>query len=273
MRNSDEVYLKLLEEEEKKLRKRIAELEAKREFTNRIPIKLEGLKLQQQALKDKIEEYNERGIYSDKKEEKLYQLDAQAESIIEKQIPIERKIAELEALRQRAETTVEEKYNIRKEIAHQKQMLYSLKGKNIAINRKQRKIMISKFHKEQKREKLLGKQQGKVSVYEDRLDRIAELQEMLSPEDSFIDRIKNGYYNLKGKYYERKLNRAEEVLEIMQQSDSNIVVRGANVVNLGRRAVDTLRNRMHRSRETAETLANSAPTQNNPGTALSVVVR
>ena len=187
--------------------------------------------------------------------------------------PIERKIAELEALRQRAETTVEEKYYIRKEIAHQKQMLYSLKGKNIAINRKQRKIMISKFHKEQKREKLLGKQQGKVSVYEDRLDRIAELQEMLSPEDSFIDRIKNGYYNLKGKYYERKLDRAEEVLEIMQQSDSNIVVRGANVVNLGRRAADTLRNRMHRSRETAETLANNAPTQNNPGTALSVVVR
>lgn len=273
MRNSDEVYLKLLEEEEKKLRKQIAELESKREFTNRIPIKLKGLKLQQQALKDKIEEYNERGIYSDKKEEKLYQLDAQAESIIEKQIPIERKIAELEALRQRAETTVEEKYNIRREIAHQKQMLYSLKGKNIAINRKQRKIMISKFHKEQKREKLLGKQQGKVSVYEDRLDRIAELQEMLSPEDSFIDRIKNGYYNLKGKYYERKLNRAEEVLEIMQQSDSNIVVRGANVVNLGRRAADTLRNRMHRPRETAETLANSVPTQNNPGTSLSVVVR
>ena len=54
----------------------------------------------------------------------------------------------------------------------------------------------------------------------------------------------------------------------MQQSDSNIVVRGANVVNLGRRAADTLRNRMHRSRETAETLANSAPTQNNPGNSI-----
>lgn len=273
MRNSDEVYLNLLEEKEKELRKQIAELEAKKEFTNRIPIKLEGLKIQQQGLKNQIEEYTRRGTFSEKKEEKLYKLDAQAESIIAKQIPIEQKIAELEELKKAAETTVEEKYYLRKEIAQQKQMLYSLKGKNIAINRKQRKIMISKFRKEQKREKLLSKQQGKINVFEDKLDRIEELQAMLSPEDSFIDRIKNGYYTLKGKYYERKLNRAEEVLEIMQQSDSNIALRGANIMNLGKRAKESLRNRMNRRRETAETLARGAQPQMDPGTGLSVVVR
>lgn len=273
MRNSDEVYLKLLEEEEKELRKQIAILESKMEFTNRIPIKLEGLKLRQQKIKNQIEEYTERGTFSDKKEEALYKLDAQAESIIAKQIPIEEKIAELEALKKAAETTVEEKYYLRKEIAQQKQKLYSLKGKNITINRKQRKIMISKFHKEQKREKLLSKQQGKINVFEDKLDRIAELQAMLSPEDSFIDRIKNGYYSLKGKHYERKLNRAEEVLEIMQQSDSNIALRGANIINIRKRAKEILRNRMNRGRETAETLAHGGQPLNDPGTGLSVVVR
>ena len=132
--------------------------------------------------------------------------------------------------------------------------------------------MLPKYYRVKKRAKLLNKQQAKVNIAQENVRDMKELQAMLDPEHNIIDRMKSVVYDIKGTYYQKKLEHSQAVLERMKNSKLSIAIRGANVITLTKQAKNKLQNRVKQRKETAESLSQEKLAA-EPGTTLSVVVR
>lgn len=243
MNNSDRVYKELLQKSLSTLKRSIDILSRKNDgLTDRRPVKIEGLRLQYEQIEQELKNFEARKEFSERKEKMLEHLDEKAEKIVAKKESHEEKIQELENLRKKLKT-VRGTRKIDKKIEHQHKIIRRLQKKNARIDFRQKVIMLPKYYRIQKRDNLLNKQQGRVNLVSDKLLINERLQSQLDPEHSIIDRMKSAIYDIKGKYYERKLGRREEILKAMQEKNSIVGMLGARVTALPKSAIDKLRRR------------------------------
>ena len=276
MNNSDKVYQELIIKNMQNLEKEINKLERQNRgiqaITDRTAVKIEGSKLQLQELNRELKNYETTVELSDSKERKIDKLDTKVAKIVEKEQSHQEKIVELEHMKQRLQTRRAIR-KVNKAIVHQQELIKKLQQQNARIDFRQKVIMLPKYYRVKKRAKLLNMQQAKVNLAQSNMHDMKKLQAMLDPEHNIIDRMKSAVYDIKGAYYQKKLEHSQAVLETMRNSKSNIAIRGANVITLTKKAKNKLQNRIEKGKENAEILAHQNLTQENPGTALSVVVR
>lgn len=275
MNNSDRVYQELIRKNMQNLEKEINKLERQnkgiRAITDRTTVEIEGLKLQLQELHRELKNNETRVELSDRKERKIDKLDTKVEKIIGKEQSHHEKIAELEHMKQSLQTKRAIR-KVNKAIARQQELIKKLQKKNARIDLRQKVIMLPKYYRVKKRAKLLNKQQAKVNIAQENVRDMKELQAMLDPEHNIIDRMKSVVYDIKGTYYQKKLEHSQAVLERMKNSKLSIAIRGANVITLTKQAKNKLQNRVKQRKETAESLSQEKLAA-EPGTTLSVVVR
>ena len=75
-----------------------------------------------------------------------------------------------------------------------------------------------------------------------------ELQAMLDLNKT-SGRIKSVVHDIKGAYYQKRLNHSQEVLDTMKNSNLNITIRGANAITISKKAVNGLRNAVDRGKD------------------------
>ena len=275
MNNSHRVYQELIRKNMQNLEKEINKLERQnkgiRAITDRTTVEIEGLKLQLQELHRELKNNETRVELSDRKERKIDKLDTKVEKIIGKEQSHHEKIAELEHMKQSLQTKRAIR-KVNKAIARQQELIKKLQKKNARIDLRQKVIMLPKYYRVKKRAKLLNKQQAKVNIAQENVRDMKELQAMLDPEHNIIDRMKSVVYDIKGTYYQKKLEHSQAVLERMKNSKLSIAIRGANVITLTKQAKNKLQNRVKQRKETAESLSQEKLAA-EPGTTLSVVVR
>lgn len=248
MNNSDRIYKEMINDSIKKINERIADLEKKnkgiRAILGDFDEKIESLKVESNQLKNQLEELEQRiarRVEVNEVGEILLDIyDEKSENNVAKQEEIRQNIERLEALKGNLQTS-RAKRKIAKKIEHQQNIIKRLQKKSVRIDKKQRVILFPKTRKEQKRNRLMSRQQGKVNVVTSKINDNNELQAMLNPESSIIDSMKSTIYDIKGAFYQRKLKHSKDVLETMQNSNTIIALRGANAITLSKKAANKFR--------------------------------
>lgn len=249
MNNSDRVYKELLQKNLSTLKRSMDILSRKRSgLTDRRPAEIEALRLQYKQIEEELEKFEARKDFSKRKEKKLDRLDEKADKIIAKKETHEKKIEDLQELRKKLKTAKGSR-KIDKNIEHQHRIIRHLQKKNARIDFRQKVIMLPKYYRIQKKDKMLNKQQGRVNLSTDKLLINEHLQSQLDPQNSVIDRIKSVVYDIKGNHYAKKIARAEKLLKAMQEKNSIIGMFGARVTVLPKSAIEKLRRRKKRIRK------------------------
>ena len=85
--------------------------------------------------------------------------------------------------------------------------------------------MYPKFVIEAKKRSMLSQAEGKVQAYESRIRDNEKLNDELSAifGDNIVNDIRERFYDLKGAYYQKRLERSRAILEAMQQKDSEML--------------------------------------------------
>lgn len=277
MNNSDRVYQEMIQKSMKSISAEINKLERQnrglRAATDNMTVKIDGLKLQLQELNQELKNYEERITLSERKENKLDKTDAKVAEIIAKEESHVQKIRDLENMKKSLHTTRAVR-KVNKQIVKQQEIIKRLQKKNARIDLRQKVIMMPKYYRVKKRSQLLNKQQAKVNLATANIHDVEMMKSMLDPENKIMDNLKSVIYDIKGAYYQKKLNHAQDVLETMQHSKSNIAIRGANAITLSKKTVNKLRKNNGLKKETAIDLVNAKEQENQTmTTALSTVVR
>lgn len=277
MNNSDRVYQEMIQKSMKSISAEINKLERQnrglRAATDNMTVKIDGLKLQLQELNQELKNYEERITLSEHKENKLDKTDAKVAEIIAKEESHVQKIRDLENMKKSLHTTRAVR-KVNKQIVKQQEIIKRLQKKNARIDLRQKVIMMPKYYRVKKRSQLLNKQQAKVNLATANIHDVEMMKSMLDPENKIMDNLKSVIYDIKGAYYQKKLNHAQDVLETMQHSKSNIAIRGANAITLSKKTVNKLRKNNGLKKETAIDLVNAKEQENQTmTTALSTVVR
>lgn len=252
MNNSDKVYQELLKRSLLLINAQIKTLERKnhglRALAEQTSIEINSLKIQYQQLATELKNYEERERFSEAEESKLDKLDMKATENLGKQQEHIARLNELEAVKKKLQTTGAIR-KVNRQIEHQKELIQKLQKKSVKIDRNQRKIMLPKYKKMQKRNQLLSHQQAKVNWTAAKIKDNQELQSMLDPENSLKDLLASKIYDIKGQFYQKSLSHSQEVLETMKNQKSNIAIRGANVMTLSKKAMNKFRNQMASGRK------------------------
>ena len=251
MNNSDLAYKNLLEKKVLKLQKDISELEKRNKgirLTNDYTTELiERKKLEVAKIQEALKDYTERvelGVVGSAVVEKFDEFAAYDSE--KRQIAAD-KIKELNELKSRL-TTVRAKAKIDKKIKHQQKVIERLQKKDNFISGVQKVVMYPKHRKEMKKQQLLSKQESKVLVSENSYNDLVEMQAMLDPEHSVIDRLRNNIFEMKKSHYLRKRDRAAEILEKMQTCKHSIQMRGAAPIVISKRLKDKFTGKLNQDR-------------------------
>lgn len=247
MNNSDLVYQTLLQRTLRQLEKQIKELEKKnkdfRALTDRTAVEIEGYKTEYQQIAQELQNYNQRMSVSKAGETSLDFIDDKVDEIVDRKQDSIDKIRQLENLKQQV-TTTRYRRKIDKQIKHQQQIIQRLQKKHGRLNMAQRVIMYPKYYRTMRKLKLLSRKQGKVNVIEANIKDNELLKQTLNP-NSVIDNIKGAFYDIRGQYYQKKLNHAQDVLKKMKNKHGTIRLQGANVTVLPKKVVEAKRQNMH----------------------------
>jgi hypothetical protein len=141
-------------------------------------------------------------------------------------------------------------------------LLKQLQKKDNTISGIQRAFMYPKYRKEMKKRQLLSNQEAKVSVSQANINDIEQMQAMLNPNNSFIDGIKDTIYEIKKSHYKRKMNRAAEILNVMQKCDSPILMRGAAPIVISKRLKDKFAVKLQKDQMLLDAAKNNVQSQN-----------
>lgn len=274
MNNSDKVYITMIQDNIKSLTKKIEELEVKnngvRSILDSTTVKINGLKLEVQQLAQELKNYESRMNLSDKKEEKLNNLDEKATKILNKVATHEEKIKELQQLKNNLKTA-RAKRKIDKQIEHQQTLIRLLQKANTTIDIRQKVIMLPKYYVTKKKDRLLNIAKARVNLNAEKIEDLNMMKKALN-ENSIIDQVKSVIYDIKGVYYLKRFNYSKEVLERMKNSNSMVNLYGANAITLGKKAINKLRKKNEKKEETATDLVNESETKGQEPL-LPVVVR
>lgn len=241
MNNSDIAYRKMLEDKIKKLQGQISDLEKKNtglRLTNDYTTEaIERKKLEVEKLQEELKDYTEKAELGAVGETFVEEFDSIVDMDNEKKQAAQDKISELQDLKSRL-TTARAQRKIDRKIRRQQKIIENLQKKDNFISGVQRVFMYPKYRKEMKKKQLLSNQEAKIAVAEANYHDAVEMQAMLDPDNSFVDRIKDSIYEWKKSRYLRKRERAAEILDKMQKCDSPIQMRGAVPVVITKRLKD-----------------------------------
>ena len=258
MNNSDKVYITMIQDSIKSLTKKIEELEVKnngvRSILDSTTVKINGLKLEVQQLAQELKNYESRMNLSEKKEEKLDNLDEKATKILNKVATHEEKIKELQQLKNNLKTA-RAKRKIDKQIEHQQTIIRLLQKANTTIDIRQKVIMLPKYYVTKKKDRLLNIAKARVNLNAEKMEDLNMMKKALN-ENSIIDQVKSVIYDIKGVYYLKRFNYSKEVLARMKNSNSMVNLYGANAITLGKKAINKLRKKSEKKEETALDLVN-----------------
>lgn len=262
MNNSDKVYQALLKQSLDTIAKQIQQLSQKKkgliDLASKTETEIEGLKLQYNEIVTTLKSYQERIALSERKEKKLDKLDEKSDKIMKQQEEHEKQIEKLKEVKENLQTS-SAKRKINKKIEKQQEIIKNLQKKQVRIDLRQKAIILPKFTKKNKREKLIAQQQAKVNLTAAKAQDNKELQKMLDPENKMTDGLKDIVYDIKGAFYKKSLEHSEAVLETMKNQTTNIAVRGANAITITKNIAQFLREKREKSQ--AKKMAQEQSTQ------------
>lgn len=259
--NANSVYQSLLYKSLDTIKKQINSLESKnhglRALTDKTTVEIEGLKLQYNEITQQLKQMEPRKELSEKKEQTLEKWDKKSDYIHQKEQKTAQSIIDYENLQQQLGTR-RAKLKVAKKVEHKQQLIKLLQTTSNLIDKRQKLVMLPQYLKDKKRMNLLATQQAKINLTAAKIEDNKALQAMLDPTSSILDRVQAKIYDIKGTYYQKNLSHSLEVLNTMQQSKSNIAIRGANAITLGKKTIAKLREKQE--------MAKLATTQNSQQT-------
>ena len=226
---SDLEYKKILEERIQKINEKIKSLESKdsvRAFNE-----LEGLKVELEALKQMANHPENRTELGFRAERKLSNLDKKREIKDRKRAGYQEQIDILKAKKSELVTNRAKKI-IDKRIAHFQKKVDALKKADVSCGKKQRKILRPRYMFELRSQHLLSLAEGKVNAYETRIHENEELISILG--GGFRDSVRERIYDIKGHYYQKRKDRAEEILSEMRTRRPVVNMIGARITSLSK---------------------------------------
>ena len=258
MNNSTLMYRKMLADKLNSIQNKINVLNARnsRIFDKYADIQIEGLRRQYEEVSNELKNLDERIALSDKAEAIMSKLDDKSSDVGLRISERAQAISELQAIKSQLSTRRGVR-KINRQIERQQNIIRLLQRKNVCIGAVQRAMMFPKYYKMQKRMQLLNLQHAKVNYMAGMAHDLKFLQSTLRPEEKLGDHVKAFIYDIQGRYYQRQMDHAIEVLDIMNEQSSNILMRGARCVTVSKKVTEKLRERMRQGRETAEDLVNN----------------
>ena len=242
MKNSDRIYLELLEERRKEIE---SNLEKIRNIKNDDSIsrtsQINGYEIELKEIEEAINNYTERKALSEITEESLERIDRKYQKLSNKKESYLREIEELRELKEKL-LSIKAKRRVERKVEKLERLIKSSESKQITCSNRQRKKMLPKYKKEFLKNSLLARQKGRIKTYEDMLSDNEELKNMLN-RDKLLDNIKERIYDFKGHHYMKKIGREKEILEEMQSTNSIIRMSGARVRILNRKYIEKIRDR------------------------------
>lgn len=239
----DDQYIEILRDRITELRSKISKL------TNRVnngidpfnnsAIKIKGYELEIQELEDEINNGTHRQPLFDGIEVALDALDDRYYNLSDKQDEVQAELDNLRNMRNNLKT-VRARRRVDKKIEKLEAKIAKLKNKKVACEKRQKSIMYPKYRKDMIKNSLLARARGRVETYNDLISDNNELKNMLSGNGIF-DSIKGAIYDIKGLYYQKRLERSEEVLREMQSKNAIVTMAGARVTSLGKKYADKIR--------------------------------
>ena len=247
MNSSDRAYKAMLEKKISKLQAEINNLTKKQNHFSLTPDliaeKIDRNQNEIKKIQEELKDYTEKVELGFVSTAVVDGLDVIGEKHDVKKENISQRIAELEELKKQL-TTAKAKRKITKKIEHQEKLIKKLQKKDNMISGVQRVVMYPKYHKEIKKKKLLSNQEAKVNVAEANYNDLEKMQQLLRPNESRIDKLKNVVYEIRKERYARKRDHAAEVLNQMQKCKSPIMMRGAAPVVITKKLKNKFSNKL-----------------------------
>lgn len=244
MKLSEEEYKKLIQDRVEGINKEIEELKQRQAEARNVSLSLEsriiGLTAEKKELEKQLINYTGMSFSDSKLEKRINDLDDRYKNNEDRKVVFQNKKNELETMKNAA-TTKYAKNRIQKRIDKLEHSFEKLQKKGARIQGLQRRMIMPKFRKENLKRRIIDRQFGRVSEYQDRMIANEELRDSLK--DKVFGRFTSKIYDMKAKHYKRRYDRSLEVLTNMQNKNSLIGIQGARVAVIGKRAVDGFRKR------------------------------
>lgn len=247
---ADDQYIEILRDRITELRGKISKLTNKVnngiDPFNNAAIKIRGYELEIQELEEEINNRTPRQTLFDGIEVALDALDDRYYDLSDKQDAVQAELDNLRNMRDNLQT-VRARRKVDKRIEKLEAKIAKLKNKKVACEKRQKSIMYPKYRKDMIKRGLLARARGRVETYNNLISDNNELKNMLSGNGIF-DPIKSVVYDIKGLYYQKRLERSEEVLREMQSKNAIVTMAGARVTSLGKKYADRIRQRFQQQR-------------------------
>ena len=238
----DLAYKEVLEErikdinlEIEKLRKRDDSLFA---LHTQIANRIKGLQIEREKLTEEIKHNAVRDILSEGKESAVSKNDEMYKKNEKQQEDLKKRIDELKDAKSHVEGKHANKVLDRK-IRRLENKINLLKDKNVILVKRQRKIIFPKSRKILKKQREISLQEGKIKNYVAMVNDNNVLKGTLS--ESGFDSIKGYIYDRKINRYNRKIEKANEIINKIQNRESSAHVSGARRVYVKKTLADRLR--------------------------------
>ena len=245
MRSSEEQYKKILEDRISELKRKIAKLNSKQgrgiETMNSAATKINGYKIEIQELEEELANTDRRRQLSERVETELARLDRKYRSNERRTSSYEDEIDRLKEMRENL-TTIRARRKVDKRISQLNDKISKLKNTNVKCAKKQRRMMIPRYKKDFIKNGMISRAEGRVENYENLVRDNEALKGMLD-DNKIIDNIKGIFYDIKGRYYQKKLERSQEILTEMQRKDKIITMAGARITSFGKKRIERIRQR------------------------------
>lgn len=240
MSRADEQYRQIIRDRINELNSKIRKLELGQgsAFENS-EIKIRGYKLEIERLQQELNENEDREKLANFVEKGLSHIDTKYEGNIDKQKQIRLEIEKLEEIKKNLKTRGARRI-ASKRIERRELKIAKLKNANIRRDKIQKAIMYPKYRIDMIKKARVSKAQGRVNFYKDSVSDNNELKKMLN-ENSIIDNIKGMAYDIKGRWYQCKLIKAEDTLKKMQNKNCVNKKSGARVATVVKDKVEEFR--------------------------------
>lgn len=204
--------------------------------------RIEKLKIEREEILQELKERQQSNTQQVENAPNAF-LDNQIVSTEEKTKSHAKRISELEELKKQTSSNIARAIMNRR-INHERKKIARLKSTKNIISDVQKAIMLPKHIIDKYRFGKYAKRQGNVNYYENKVEEIKKKQENIK-EDNIITKVQSAYYDIKGKYYAKKLEKSKKLLNRLQQKGIKNKILGANVAAMNKKDIDKFRQRMN----------------------------
>lgn len=243
MNSSDKVYVTILKDRMTKIQERKKRLEDKKKsllsINSIIDREINGLDVEYEKLKKEVDTFTSRIALDDVSENSLSMLDDRYSANEDTIKKYNEEIKKLNDTKSNMQSSHGKKV-IDRRIKHINGKIEKLKNKNVKIGKAQRMILFPHYDLMHYRENKINYAEGAVNFNQSRVDDNQRLKDSIG-ENAWFKSARERYYDIKGMYYMKKLDKSKAHLDKMKNKYSQIRVNGGRVMNLPRRIVNNLR--------------------------------